>query len=396
MIFSYESVNNGGSVIAGELTALTRKEALRTLQARGLTVTSIALVEDRSQTSRKRSTPEDLLLSLHEMATLLESGVSIAETIEAQSNSHYPHDLNQRYVQMADEIRKGASFSAALSAAEFALPEYFIQLVKAGELTGRLGVSLREGVTQFEYDLKSREELKSALIYPLILVASGIGAVLLIFLFVVPKFAPLVDRASDLPVLSVIVLNGGMWFNENMMLFFALTALLGAAGYAALQSLELQRKARSLLFHMPIVGGWLDESDIATWTSQMATLLTAKVSLLQALELAGQSVLSDRRRSLLIEVEKEIRAGQGLADALEQADCLTSTGYNLIRSGERAGKLPEMMRSLARLYEDAAKTRMKRMLALIEPLSIIAIGGVIGLIILGVILAITSANELVM
>ena len=230
MIFSYESVNNGGSVIAGELTALTRKEALRTLQARGLTVTSIALVEDRSQSSRKRSTPEDLLLSLHEMATLLESGVSIAETIEAQSNSHYPHDLNQRYVQMADEIRKGASFSAALSAAEFALPEYFIQLVKAGELTGRLGVSLREGVTQFEYDLKSREELKSALIYPLILVASGIGAVLLIFLFVVPKFAPLVDRASDLPVLSVIVLNGGMWFNENMMLFFALTALMGAAG----------------------------------------------------------------------------------------------------------------------------------------------------------------------
>ena len=113
------------------------------------------------------------------------------------------------------------------------------------------------------------------------------------------------------------------------------------------------------------------------------------------MQLSGEAVRSEKRQQLFGHVSGEVRAGQSLAEALEKTKALTPTGYNLISSGEKTGKLPEMMSSLATLYKDAARTRLTRMLALIEPLAILVIGGAIGVIILGVILAITSVNELV-
>lgn len=395
MIFAYEAANSAGGVVAGEVEAVNRKEAIRELKNRGLVVTDIHGVALEAETPSGKSSARDLLLSLHEMATLLESGVSVVETIDAQSRANYPPDLRHKYQAMANEIRKGGAFSEALRIAQFDLPGYFNQLVKAGELTGNLALSLREGVNQFEYDLKMAEELRSALIYPAILVLSGIAAILLIFVFVVPKFAPLVSRAEDLPLLSDLVLSGGMWFNDNLLLFFCLVAAAAGAGAYALTNRSLRARALAFAFRLPVIGAWLSEGDTATWTSLMSTLLNSRVDLLLSMDLARQSMRSERRKRQLDQVMTDVKAGQGLADSLEKARALTPTGYNLIRSGERTGKLPDMMRSVAKLYDETARTRMKRAMALIEPLAILIIGGVIGLVILGVILAITSVNELV-
>jgi len=395
MIFSYKASNSVGAMVAGELEATEKKAALRELQDKGLTVTEIFGIDANSKKSIGTATTQDLLLSLHEMATLLESGVSIAETIDAQSKANYPADLREQYQVMANEIRKCVAFADALRVASFKLPDYFSPLVEAGELTGNMAGALREGVNQFEYDLKMNEEFRSALIYPAVLVASGIGAVLLIFVFVVPKFAPLVSRSDNLPLLSKVVLSGGMFFNDHFWWVIAgLVMIAFLFSYAASRS-KFRSGMMQLGFRLPVIGTWLNEADTASWTSLMSTLLSSRVDLLRSMELARQGMRSTRRRIELDHVLNEVKAGQGLADSLEKANALTPTGYNLIRSGERTGRLPAMMKSVADLYTEAARKRMTRMLTLIEPLAILIIGGVIGVIILGVILAITSINGLV-
>ena len=125
MIFSYEAANTTGGVVAGELEAVNQKEAVRELKNKGLIVTEIAGVDVRIDAPSSNSTKQDLLLSLHEMATLLESGVSVSETIDAQSQANYPADLHHKYQAMANEITKGGTFSEALALAEFNLPAYF-------------------------------------------------------------------------------------------------------------------------------------------------------------------------------------------------------------------------------------------------------------------------------
>ena len=202
MIFTYKASNKFGATVSGELEASDKRDAVRRLKDKGLLVTVIEAEQSASVVKGKASR-RDLALSLHEMATLLESGVSVSATIDAQSAASYPEDLHQKYVEMTDLIRKGETFSDALAGVNLGLPDYFLPLIRSGELTGELGLALREGVIQFEYDLKVSEEIRSALIYPCVLVASGITAVLLIFVFVVPKFAPMVSRADDLPLLSI-------------------------------------------------------------------------------------------------------------------------------------------------------------------------------------------------
>ena len=394
MIFQYEAVNRSGGVVSGELEATGTVDALLSLRRRRLMATQL---QEQSKDLRpsvgKKARKQDLLVSLHEMVTLLESGVSIGETIESQSLANYPDDLSRSYNLMSVEIRRGASFPQALRISGLKLPDYIYYLADAGELTGNLAQSLREGVEQFEYEQKLAQEFRTALIYPAVLVASGFGAVLLIFTFVVPKFLPMLERADDLPWLSEVVFGAGVLFNEYYYLFgLALVVLVvGVISIAANE--KFRQKGIDILGQAPIVGNWIAETDTARWSSVMAALLVSRAELLNALELAANAVKSTRRRARLEVVMRDIKAGESLADSLEKANVLTTTGYNLIRAGEKTGKLPLMMKSVARLYDDGARNRMKKVMALIEPLAILLIGSLIGSIILGVILAITSVND---
>lgn len=394
MIFRYEAVNASGTIVTGEIEAVSAPDAVLGLRQRNLMATEVVeLNKDLRPAAGKRASRQDLFVSLHELVTLLESGVSIGETIESQSHAHYPQDLAQSYQKMAVEIRKGNSFSNALRTAGLKLPDYLYYLAEAGELTGNLAQSLREGVEQFEYEQKLAQEFRTALTYPVVLVISGIAAVILIFTFVVPKFLPMLSRADDLPWLSEMVFGAGVLFNDHYLIFFGMVGaivawVVWAASNAAVRQLVFDGCSR-----VPLLGSWIAETDTARWSSLMAALLSSKADLLNALDLARQGVKSSRRKARLELVTRDIRAGESLADSLESAGVLTTTGYNLIRSGERSGKLAPMMKSVAKLYDEGARNRMTRLLSLIEPLAILLIGGLIGTIILGVIQAITTVND---
>ena len=295
---------------------------------------------------------------------------------------------------MSRELQRGQAFSATLAGAGLPLPEYVHQLARAGEMTGELGRALRDAAAQMEYEQQLRNEMRNALIYPMVLVVAGIVAVSIMFIFVVPKFSTLLKEGDKLPFLGWAVLALGTWVREHFWWLAIALALAGVGGAWMLRKPELRAQALDRLSRWPIVGPWLVESDTARWAKVLGALLGNRVPLMRGLELAQGGVQLPHRRARMGEVTRAVRGGASLADALEDHDALTATGYNLVRVGERSGKLASMLDSLARLYEEAGRNRMKRVLILLEPLAILVIGGVIGTIILGVILAITSANDL--
>jgi general secretion pathway protein F len=245
-----------------------------------------------------------------------------------------------------------------------------------------------------EYEQQLRNEMRNALIYPAVLVLAGVAAVAIMFVFVVPKFASLLEQAKDLPLLAWIVLAFGTWTRENFPLLLVLLVAIGGGAAWALRKPELRSRGLDAMSRWPVIGPWLVEADTARWAKVLGALLGNKVPLMRGLELAQSGLQLPQRRARMGEVTRAVRGGSSLADALEDHDALTATGYNLVRVGERSGKLASMLDSLARLYEEAGRNRMKRVLILLEPIAILVIGSVIGTIILGVILAITSANDL--
>ena len=393
--FRYEAINSEGIAFSGVLRAGSEREAARALERRGLTVVTLQPGEAAAQTGRRRRlTRGDVILALQELATLLNSGVSIAEAVTAQARSAHHPRIVEAFTGMSRGLRRGQALSATLAASGLPLPDYVLQLARAGELTGELGKALADAGQQMEYEHTLSTEMRNALIYPSVLVLAGTAAVAIMFLFVVPKSASLLERAEDLPFLAWAVLGLGTFVHDH-----GLWILLGLAAVGALLAWRLGDPAlRAALLdglaRLPVLGPWLIESETARWAKSLGTLLGNRVPLLQALDLARAGMQLPHRRARMGEVARAVRGGGSLADALEDHDALTATGYNLVRVGERSGRLPGMLDSLARLYEQAGRTRMKRVLILIEPLAILVIGGMIGLIILGVILAITSANEL--
>jgi general secretion pathway protein F len=189
------------------------------------------------------------------------------------------------------------------------------------------------------------------------------------------------------------VLYGGLWANT-----YAPYLALGAAGMAVLavrlvRMKWVREKLWRLAFRLPVVGQWLTNVEIARWSSVMAGLLQNRVELTEALALAGKTVRAPQWEGRFQQVRDSVEGGDRLSRALYHSGVLSPTSYNLIFSGEKSGNLPEMFGAVSRLADDSAQTRMKRVLTLIEPLAILLIGSVVGVIILGVVLAITSANQ---
>ncbi|WP_374013070.1 type II secretion system F family protein [Pseudoxanthomonas koreensis] len=398
--YRFKAVNAEGARLDGQVAAEGEREAARLLERRGLSVLALepaSAAAPRTGLRRgRRLKDRDIVLALHELATLLMAGVALAEAVAAQSRSAHHPRLLAAFEAVSTGLRQGQPFSQSLLDTGLPLPPYVGTLVRSGEKAGQLGKALQDAVLQLEYDLQVRGEIRQALTYPAVLVTAGIAAVVLMFTFVVPKFAALLSRADDLPWLGWAVLSTGMFARQYWWLLLLGLLAVGVVVWRLLRDPVARARGYERLERLPVIGTWRVESETAAWARILATLLGNRVPLLDALALAQAGVRAPGRRARLEEVSRNVRAGATLADSLEEQATLTATGYNLVRVGERSGELPAMLRSLARLCEDSGRTRMKQFLALLEPVAILLIGSVIGVIMIGIILAITSANDIVL
>jgi general secretion pathway protein F len=396
--FRFVGLTAQGVSLDGELSASNERSALAELERRGLTVVelqAVALAPVAVVSGRRQPTADDLVLAFRGLSTLLTAGVGLAEAVDAQARA-LPHPaMRAAFDAIGGALRQGQVFSEALKATDLPVPAYVPVMVLSGERAGLLASAIGDAAEQMAYDVVVRREIRQALTYPAVLVAAGLAAVVVMFAFVVPKFANLLERGHDLPWLAWAVLSSGALVRDGGWWI----ALAVAAGLVALAKVFSSPRARGQLLdqieRLPVLGRWRIEAQTAAWARVLSTLLANRVPLLDAMALAQTAVDSERRRARLAEVRRSVKGGGALADALEEQAVVPLAGCSLVRVGERSGELPAMLRSLAALCEDAGRSRMKQFLALLEPIAILAIGSVVGVIMIGIILAITSANDLV-
>lgn len=399
MDFQYRAVNAHGQPVSGQIAAASEREAARMLHRQDLTLLEIGPAGQAPANNRQRSTKragnQEKTLVIRELATLLLAGVSLAEAVESIGQTHTDSAIGATFTQIHGKLRNGETFSLALQAAGLDWPDYLFQLVGAGEHTGKLAQALQSAATQMEYEQRIKSEMRNALIYPSILVFSGIAATLLIFIVVVPKFANLLkNNRAQIPDISVWVLSTGLFVKEHLLwvglgVTGVLLATASLVANPALRAKMLQSLARA-----PLIGRWLIETEIGRWAAMLSTLLENRVPILKAMELTQNGMRLTALKEKLQQALREIRSGKKMADALAGTQILNVTALNLVRVGERSGELANMLRTLALLYETAGRERLKRFLILLEPLAILIIGGVIGTIMVAIMLAITSLSNI--
>jgi general secretion pathway protein F len=393
MEFQYQVANTQGQVINGQISATDEREAQRLLQQQNLIPISITTTAP-TLTSAKKASNQDKTLAIQELTTLLMAGVPLAESVESIGSAHAGTAVGAAFSTALTALRRGEGFSEALRGCGLEFPVYLYQLAAAGELTGKLGQSLHTAVTQMAYEERTRQEMRNALTYPAILVSVGIAATLLVFIVVVPKFANLLKgNTANIPLLSQWVIGTGMFVKANLLGVGLAVFALVMGIVAALRSPAVRAHGYEALARLPVLGQWIGDTEMGRWASMLGALLENRVAIITAMELSSNGVGLAKLRNSLQQVTRDVRGGTRLADALATNRALSPTGINLVRVGERTGELAPMLQSLATLYENAGRDRIKRLLLLLEPIAIILIGSVIGVIMVAIMLAVTSMND---
>jgi general secretion pathway protein F len=394
--YRYQAADRTGNNVTGVVEASSEGEASRRLSDMGLVPYSLKLVHAARSWAhrRKNASTRELQLVLQEFTALLEAGVGLVTSLGSLAKSSHHPSLTSAFSLMEKAVRRGESFSSALRQSQLPLPEYIHQLVLAGEATGRMAESLRGGVRQFEYDQRVRQEMAGAMIYPAVLVLSGITAVGVIFLWVVPRFGGMLTQHGDsMPAMSRWTISTGVWLSSHVGWVLGGIVVTAIAARLLFKAPGFADKLAQWLVRAPVVGEWLLEAEVGRWASTLAALLEGKVELIRALNLSAASVRMSFLRTRLSMVAKGVKGGMTLSASLREHRALNPTGYDLVAVGEASGELPKLLSALAGLYETTGRDRMKRLLQLVEPLAIIVIGVVVGFIMTAIILAITSVNE---
>lgn len=396
MQYRYSARDRSGQLHEGQLAAEDEAAAVHALSAQGLTPVRLQAPKQRVATASAggRIRAADQVLLLRELATLLGAGVTLGDTLPSLAQAYAAQALGPAIERVDRQVRAGGKLSEALQATELDFPSFVVALTQAGEASGQLAEALNEAADQLELQRKAAEDLRSALIYPTVLVVAGLLAVLIVFVGVVPRFAPMLRSGrGEMPELSRWVIESGVFLRAHIGAFgFGLAALGALVGVAAGRPSVRQRALEAML-GVPGIGPWLLQGEIGRWATVLGALLRNRVPIIEALGLSARVLKIRRLRDGVERAGRQLQQGQTLTEALETQGWFPAARLNLVRVGERSGELPRMLLALGAAQADAARVTQKRLLTLIEPAAILLIGGVIGVVMVAVMMAITGMNQ---
>ena len=402
--FRYRAVTAAGDVLEGEMEAASQALVIRRLQSQGhfpiraeeVLARSIPRIDKRPRLRPRRVSRQDINLVTLELATLLQSGLTLDRTLAILIDLAEHDGLRKLLSDIHKAVRGGASLSAALEGQQGALfPRFYLNMVRAGESSGALDVALSRLTEFMERSRKLRETLVSALIYPAILTAMAVLSVIVLLTFVIPRFAEMFqDLGQELPWPTRIVIDVGGFLES----YWWMGALVAAALVYYLRY-QLRSRSRRLpwdarFLKLPLVGTLIAQHETARFTRTLGTLLTNGVPMLQALDIAKDVIGNQVIASGVERITGSLKEGHGLARALTAVEVFPRLTGHLLQVGEETGNLDAMLLKLADIYERDVQTAVQRLVVLIEPALILGLGLVVGGIIMSVLVAVLSVNEL--
>lgn len=395
--FKFKALDRNGAKQSGQVEARDETAAYARLLARKLEVFEIKQIEEKNDFTLfpDRIKAKDLSRYIAQLATLLSAGVTLLDALESLSRSKAHKGLATASELIRKDLRSGKKLSDSMAKHLPGLPSYVPRLAELGEMTGQSSKALSDAAERMELENITKSEIKTALSYPIFLASVGSIIVLLLFIFIVPKFQTLIgDKADNLPAISKLVLGVGTALTNHLAVVLT-TIILGIVGIIHLAKQKaFVNSLVSMLETLPVIGPVLIQSDLGGWTRTVGIALDNGADLLSALRLGEDGMRSRRLQAGFQTARGEIRAGRNIDDALadniSDFDPLT---IDLVRTGRTSGQLPKMLLFVGETQDKETRELLKRLTALAEPIAILLISMIVGTIVMGIVLAMTSLYD---
>lgn len=403
--FYYKAVSEEGKLVEGELQATSHEAAIEWIQAHGQT--PIRALERaprkpgrgpkaiRLPRLRTRALKTDVSRFTRDLSTLLTAGVQLERALEILIELGDSAEAVGLLRQVLRDIRDGASLADALQAHPAAFSRFYVNMIRAGEAGGAVEeilARLEAFIGQYD-ELKSN--VKSALIYPGILITVTVVSVIVLITFVVPQFATLFqDMGQELPLATRIVMGLG----ENLQRYGWIVFLLltGLVYYVRRKMHEPAFRHRwdKAMLATPLLGDLIAKIEVVVFARTLGTLLASGIPLLSALEIVKETHTNRLFVDAVESISEHAAQGRGLAGPMMNTGQFPRLASHLVQVGEETGRLESTLTQLADIYDREIGTAIQRALALVEPVLIIGLGILVGGIIMSILVAVLSVNEL--
>ncbi len=399
--FYYKASAPDGEVVEGRMEASEAEDVVRHLQSAGQIPIQVRPAGGRSGGGglslfgARGVSRQEVGVFTQELATLLGAGLPLDRAlrilVDLSDNPRFA-GLTGRVLE---KVQGGAALSDALEAQSGVFSRFYVNMIRAGELGGALGAVLDRLADYLNRAKELRDSVISALIYPAILVGVSLLSVMILLVFVVPQFTELFqDAGAALPLPTRIVIASGDFLRTW---WWAL--LLGLLAVLLLMRQQLGNpdsrvKWDRWLLRLPLAGELIARLELARFSRTLGTLLGNGVPLLSALSIVKETLSNQVLAGELNIAAESLKEGQGMAEPLLAGKRFPKLGLQMIKVGEETGQLEDMLLKVAEIYDKEVKNAVQRMLALLEPLLIVTLGVLIAGIIVSILMAIISVNEL--
>jgi general secretion pathway protein F len=405
--FRYQAMNTGGKLIKGTLEGDTERQVrtqLRQQQLKPISVEKISAGKitknsdslfASSKTFSTRIGVKDLSLFTRQLASLVQSGMPLAEALQAVAKQTRKDAVKNVVLQVRSRVLEGLSLAQALGDYPRIFDSMYCAMVNAGEQAGFLGPVLERLSEYAETSHAARQQLKSAMVYPLILLIVCIGIVVALMVLVVPQLTSVFTRAKQaLPWATEVLISTSNFLQNYGLLCLVLIVGLIFSSQLWLRSKENRRKWDQLLLKLPVIKHIVVESDSSRFASTLSMLISSGVPLLNSLRISSQTMGNQILREKAEQAAVTVEGGSSLHRALDKTDIFPPLMVQMASSGEANGTLAEQLDYSAKSQQRDLDLQISTALTIIEPVTIVFMGVVIGFIMFAIIIPIVNMSDL--
>ena len=382
--FQWEGLNQKRAKVKGDIEAPTLAQAKVMLRQRGIMVKKLKKKSKPLFSSGKAIKGQDISFASRQMATMIGAGIPIAQTLRGIGNGHENPKMEKLMLDISREVESGSSLSSSLAKHPVYFNRLFVSLTEAGEESGKLDTMLDRVATYNEKIEAIKSKIKSAMLYPIIVLVVATIVTLLLLLFVIPQFEVLFQGVgADLPSLTRTVVNMSEWMQKYWWIF-----LLGIIGFvfafmAAYKRSEKMKFTLDRIFlKAPVFGDILRKSALARFARTLAIIFSAGVPLVDGMKTVGTATGNRVYTLGTNQIKNEISTGKSLALAMEETKLFPNMMLQMVSSGEESGELEVMLDKTADFFESEVDDAVDSLASIIEPLMIVLLGGIIGTMVL--------------
>lgn len=398
VIFKYSGRSAQGSLKKGTIDATNKQTAIVKLRAQGINPREL---EESNSILHKELTlggkvkNEHFVIYCRQFATLIRAGVSILESTKILSEQTSSKPLKKGLMDVEEDVRSGLSFSNAAAKYPKVFPALFVNMIRAGEVTGNLDESLERLAFSYEKQFNLKKKVQSTMAYPIILLVMTVFVAGFLMLTIVPQFVTMFEEmGAELPLITKLVMGISNSLQSSWYIFLGLILIL-VIGFNLLytKNEKFNYSFNVLLLRIPVFGKLLQKSAIARMTRTLASLFSSSVPILQALTIVENVIGNPVVAKVIRESKVSLESGSTLSAPLEKSWIFPPLVTQMTAIGESTGSLDYMLEKIADFYEDDVDRTVDTLKSLIEPLMIVFLAAVVGTIVMAIMVPMFSMYE---